>query len=202
MRYEVPCVALDTRTQGNWGGQYGKDGHVLIRYASEKEDLKVLPAYVKSVSYDKFRSVRWASDIDDPRALAPDRSNGFPRNAAGVHTGNGGPTDVIRAWHSQPLTLNIELKERHPYQVALYFVDWDCLGRRIAVEMFDSSTLKLLAPVQVINDHKNGAYLVYKYDQSVRFRIQQIRGANAALSGIFFDPAAGGNAQLKKSSRD
>jgi hypothetical protein len=26
------------------------------------------------------------------------------------------------------------------------------------------------------------------YDKSVKFRIQQIRGANATLSGIFFDP--------------
>ncbi len=192
MHYETSCVAIDTLTQGNWGGKYGKDGHVLVRYAGEKEDIQALPAYVKSVSYDKSRGVRWAVDVDDPRALAPNPNNGFPRIAASVHTSNGGPTDVIRAWHSQPLTLNIELKERRPYRVALHLVDWDRLGRSIAVEMFDASSLKLLAPVQVIKDHTNGVYLVYEYDQSVRFRIQQIRGANATLSGIFFDPASSG----------
>jgi hypothetical protein len=77
--------------------------------------------------------------------------------------------------------------------LALYFVDWDRLGRSIAVEVFDAKTLKMVAPVQVIKEHVAGRYLIYKYDKSVKFRIQQIRGANAALGGIFFDPAPVGD---------
>jgi hypothetical protein len=187
-RYAVSCPGLDTKTGGNWGGAYGRNGYVLVRYADEKEDIQSLPDYIRSVSYDKHRVVRWADATDDPRALAPDSDNGFPRNAAAVHTGNGGPTDIIRAWHTQPLTLDIAWHEPHPCRIALYFVDWDRLGRRLAVEMFDATTLQLIAPVQAIRNYANGAYLVYEYDRSVRFRIQQIRGANAALSGIFFDP--------------
>jgi hypothetical protein len=95
----------------------------------------------------------------------------------------------VRSWDGQPLTVPIEIKGTRSYQVAFYFVDWDKLGRNIAVEMVDAKTLKMVAPVQVIKDHAEGCYLIYQYDKSVKFRIQQIRGANAALGGIFFDPA-------------
>jgi hypothetical protein len=37
---------------------------------------------------------------------------------------------------------------------------------------------------------RKSGILIYETDHSVRFRIQQIRGANAALSVIFFDPVS------------
>ena len=179
--YAADFVKQDSVTSGNWGGEYGNDGYVLTRYASENNDVKSLPSYVNSVEYYKHKSIQWTSGTNDARALAPDKNNNYPRKAACVYTSNGNAVD-------QPLTLNIEVNETHPYQIALYFVDWNNLERSLAVEMFDAKTLKLIAPVQVIQDYDNGRYLVFNYDKSVKFRIQQIRGANAALSGIFFDP--------------
>ena len=82
---------------------------------------------------------------------------------------------------------------RHDYQVALYFADWDDKGRKVAVDLFDESTLRLIAPTKVVKDLHGGKYLVYSYDKSARFRIYQVRGDNAVLSGIFLDPAAQGN---------
>jgi alpha-L-rhamnosidase len=35
----------------------------------------------------------------------------------------------------------------------------------------------------------NGKYLVYRCDRPVRVRIEQVRGDNAVISGVFFDPA-------------
>jgi hypothetical protein len=72
--------------------------------------------------------------------------------------------------------------------VALYFVDWDDKGRRLAVEMFDAETLKLVAPVRIVKGFSGGTYLVYAYDRSAKFRIDKVRGDIVALSGIFFDP--------------
>lgn len=187
--YDVDGIKQDSVTGGSWGGKYGEEGYVLFNYNGANNDVRALPPYIKSLDIYNHRSVQWTNQTSDLRALAPDKSNGIPRKAACIHTGNGGPTDVVRSWDGQPLTVSIEANGTRSYQVALYFVDWDKLGRNIAVEMFDAKTLKMVAPVQVIKDHVAGCYLIYKYDKSVKFRIQQIRGANAALGGIFFDPA-------------
>jgi hypothetical protein len=187
--YDVDCIRQDSATGGSWGGKYGAEGYVLFSYNGENNDVRALPSYVKSLDIYNHRSVQWTNQTSDLRALSPDKSNGVPRKAACIYTGNGGPTDVVRSWDGQPLTVSIEANGTRSYQVAFYFVDWDKLGRSIAVEMFDAKTLKMVAPVQVIKDHVAGCYLIYKYDKSVKFRIQQIRGANAALCGIFFDPA-------------
>jgi hypothetical protein len=44
--------------------------------------------------------------------------------------------------------------------------------------------------VRIMDKHSGGAYLVYKYDKSVKFRINKVRGSLVTLSGFFFDPAA------------
>jgi len=40
-----------------------------------------------------------------------------------------------------------------------------------------------------LTNFSGGAYLVYTYNKSAKFRIDHVRGDNAVLSGIFFDPA-------------
>ncbi len=87
------------------------------------------------------------------------------------------------------MTLTIGIDGTHAYQVALYFVDWENKGRRQAVEMMDAATLNLIAPVNVVKNFSGGAYLVYTYNKSAKFRFNKIRGDVVSLSGIFFDPA-------------
>jgi hypothetical protein len=87
------------------------------------------------------------------------------------------------------MTFTINTTGTNNYQVALYFVDWDNKGRRLAVEMFDATTLNLIAPVKVVTNFYGGKYLVYAFNKSTKFRIDHVRGDNAVLSGIFFDPA-------------
>ncbi len=52
--------------------------------------------------------------------------------------------------------------------------------------MFDKKTLHIAAPVRIIDNCGGGIYLVCHYNKSARFRINQVRGANVALSAIFF----------------
>jgi hypothetical protein len=185
-------VGEDAKTRGNWGGVYGKDGRVLCNYNGNGSDKVALPAYVSSVNYymncgsGKPNAVVWAAGANDARALAPDATNGTSRNAAALFTGD-------PAACQQAFTVTINVNGRHDYQVALYFADWDDKGRKVAVDMFDESTLSLVAPTKVVKDFRGGKYLVYSYDKSARFRIYQVRGDNAVLSGIFLDPAAQGN---------
>jgi hypothetical protein len=135
---------------------------------------------VASVNYKKNRNSRWAVGVSDKRAPAADTNNSFPRNVGCIHTNDPAPCD-------QTMTVDIVLEQPKTYQIALYFVDWDNKGRTTAVEIFDLQTKNLIAPVKVVRDYFGGKYLVFKYNKSVRFRIDQVRGVNAALSGIFFD---------------
>ena len=43
--------------------------------------------------------------------------------------------------------------------------------------------------MKTVKNFSGGKYLIYTYNKSVKLRIQQVRGDNAVLSGIFFDPA-------------
>lgn len=188
VQYAARFIKEDSTTSGNWGGVYGKDGYILCNYNGKGNDKESLPPYVSSVNYYMYGTGRpmadiWASGVGDTRALAPDANNHSPRNAACLFT------DGYNAGQNT-LTFTINTTRAKKYQVALYFVDWDKGGRRLAVEMFDAKTLDLVAPVEVVTNFYGGKYLVYSYGKSAKFRIDQVRGDNAILSGIFFDSSA------------
>ncbi len=182
VKYAAEAIKQDTTTGGDWGGVYGNEGYVLCNYHGDGRDEKSLPAYVTSLEY--FRAfpkngvpdpTLWATATSDKRALAPNPRNSPTRNAA-CYSNN-----------DQTMSVTIGIDGKRDYQVALYFVDWAAKGSRMAVEMFDAATLNLIAPVKIINNPSGGAYLVYKYNQSVKFRINKVRGDIISLSGIFFD---------------
>ena len=177
-------VKTDTLTSGSWGGVYGKDGYSLCNYNGDGTDKRLLPSYVTSIEY--FRAfggknqvpdnTTWKSGTDDTRAAAPDAANLTPRNAACLSNSD------------QTMTVTVGINGTKDYQVALYFVDWENKGSRMAVEMFDANSLNLIAPVKIVNNYSGGKYLVYSYNKSAKFRIDKVRGKIVTLSGIFFDP--------------
>ncbi len=182
--YPAQFIKQDSTTGGNWGGVYGAQGYVLCNYNDGGVDKKSLPSYVTSVKY--FRAfggsnqlpdnTSWASNTTDTRALAPDSTNQGSRNSRALS--NAGNT----------FTFTIEVNGIHDYQVALYFVDWDNKTRSHVVEMFDATTLKMVAPVQIVENYRGGKYLVYTYNKSAKFRLDKIRGDIVPLSGMFFGP--------------
>lgn len=183
-QFAARFIRKDSITSGNWGGIYGKDGYVLCNYNGNGKDVRSLPSYVSSVDY--FRAfggstrvpdnTTWTLGTDDKRALAPDPSNFSPRNSTCLSNSD------------QTMTFTIGINGVREYQVALYFVDWENKGFRMAVEMFDAATLDLIAPVKIVNSFNGGKYLVYSYNKSAKFRIDKVRGKIVTLSGIFFDP--------------
>jgi alpha-L-rhamnosidase len=181
--YAIKRVKEDASTQGNWGSKYGHDGFVLCNYDEvngKLADRQQLPDYVSAVNYSLNANVCWQTGTVDPRAPAPNAADGFPRNVGALYTQD--PQGGF-----QTMTVDINLTNSKPCQISLYFVDWDKKDRRLAVEAFDRKTLRRVAPVQMVRDFTGGKYLIYRYNQSVRFRIDQVRGDNATLSGIFFD---------------
>lgn len=186
-RYPAKFVKVDSTTSGNWGNVYGKDGFVLFNYNAIGNDKKSLPSYVSSVTYPSAgfahpNSIIWTAGTSDKRALSKNKSNTGSRNAACFYSRDPQPT----------FTFNVSVKGTKEYKIALYFVDWDDKKRSIAVEMLDATTLNLVAPVQIVKSFYGGKYLIFSYNKSAIFRIDQVRGDNAVLSGIFFDPALTG----------
>lgn len=180
LRYPATVLPQDGHTKGDWKGVYGKDGYVF--FGDEKSPRK-LPDFVASLKAfgDAVHVKQWSSQTDDRRALLSEPQG--VRRLGCLYTG----TPV---WSAMTARLDLELKADTPYQVALYFVDWERSGRRVAVEMFDLKTLKLIAPVQMVRDSAGGNYLIFRYDRSARFRINHVRGENAVISGLFFDRPA------------
>ncbi len=183
LAYQTHLMAVDSKTRGNWGGIYGREGYVLCGGNGVFQDVERLPSYVDSIDF--FRAFPkngrpdttiWADATSDARALAFTHENQMIRRAASVSN-----TD-------QTMTATIHLKSPRKVRIALYFVDWNREGTRSAVELFDAKSLRLLAPVSLVCDHGNGRYLIYEVDRSVKFRFDKIRGKLVSLSGIFFDP--------------
>jgi hypothetical protein len=185
--YPARYIGTDSTTSGNWGRLYGKDGYTLCNYDGAGRDKKSLPAYVSSIDYYKVKSnglplnLVWETNTNDHRAPAPDLANGFPRAAAGLYA-----MDADQIGYT--FTSTLVIKGTHDYKVSLYFLDWDNKGKKIAVEMFDAATSKLIAPVKMVNKCAGGTYITYTYNKSAKFRVNTVPDNNAMLSGIFFDP--------------
>jgi hypothetical protein len=180
MEYPLRLLKTDTTTHGDWGGKYGRDGYVLFSYDGAGKDRVQLPSYARSVTpflaKPGSQDTTWALQTDDHRALAPDLSNTIPRNA--------GCTYDAPTFH-----VDVDVQTNTPYSLALYFLDWDKKGRQTTVEVHDLKTFDLIAPIEMVSDYANGKYLVFRCDRPVRLRIDHVRGDNAVLSGLFFDPA-------------
>ena len=128
---------------------------------------------------ERGAEIVWAAGVDDVRAptRAPDGSG--PRTAAAVHTKDPEPT-------YQTMTADIAAAAGKEYTLSLYFLDWDDRGRGVGVQIIDPSSLKQLAPVQVVRGFRDGVYLSYRCRGPVRLRVDTITPPNAVLSGIFF----------------
>lgn len=190
IRYPMRFLFEDKTTSGDWGGVYGRDGYVLFNYDGPGKHRSAPPSYIVSVvpwengyaGWSNCLNTAWVNGTSDRRALAPDRANGVPRNAACVYSATPSPGGMTMA-------IDVTAAPGASFQLAMYFVDWDSVTRRSAVEVFDLETRKLVAPEQMVTEFNGGKYLVYRCDRSVRLRIAHIRGDNAVLSGLFFDPA-------------
>ncbi len=181
--YPAEFVGTDSLTGGNFHGTYGQDGFILCGFSLEDDlalDYRSLPDYVTNVTYSKNLINNWKINTTDLRALSPDKNNLLSRNIGAIST-----RDSL--WAYQTMTIDIETTPETEYQTALYFVDLEDFGRRAAIEMFDLKTKELVAPVQLVHDFHGGKYLIYRYNNPVRFRVNHVRGPNVTLSGIFFD---------------
>ena len=170
----------DSLTHGNWKRKYGGKGYVLFNYDSINNHLKKLPGFIGDIVFRLNGNFHSTKVDNDPRSLESVSGNEGYRKFGAIITKDPSPC-------LQTMTIDIQCTKAQPYQVALYMVDLEKEGRRSAVEVFDLNNKALLMAVHQVKDYQNGKYIVLMADRSIRIRINQIRGSNAALSGLFID---------------
>jgi hypothetical protein len=157
-------LQTDTTTQGNWKGVYGAQGYNVI------DNQASYPSYAAVTPY-AYGNWVWSNSTTAAAALQKANS-----------------TDRISAlWYSSSsFTVDLYLNDGLTHQVALYALDGDSTSRRERIDVVDPLTGTVLDS-RTISSFSSGVYLVWALTGHVQLRLTRLAGANAALSGLFFD---------------
>ncbi|MBS1819489.1 MAG: S8 family serine peptidase [Acidobacteria bacterium] len=160
---QVSFLRSDATTQGTWKGPYGTDGYAVVG------DVARYPPYA-TMAVTNAASWVWDSAPNDVRALQRE--------------GNG---RVAGTWYATTsFTVDVVTNDEAAHQVALYLLDWDQNGRWERVDVIDPASGAVL-DTRTIGGFQNGQYLVWTISGHVIFRITNVGGVNAVLSGFFFN---------------
>jgi hypothetical protein len=161
-------TGADTTTQGNWLGTYGADGYSV---ASAGQSL---PSYDPTFAAQNELNWVW---------------NGNPgANATNaLETGADGQSSRIAATWYNPgsFSLDVNLTDGQPHQVALYALDWDSKGRSETIKIQDASSGTTL-DTESVSNFANGVYLVWTIMGHVTITVTPTGGPNAVISGVFW----------------
>ena len=172
-------VAQDSITSGNWVGKYGKNGYLLCDFDGKNLHRTKLPDFLEKIEVKCAENFRdWGTGItavnaSDNRAIYSDIEAEQKRS--------------IGVLNAITTTVEISCKTQKEYKLSLYFTDWKSENLSSIIEVFDLNTKKILMPNYYFNNYQQGKYITLSLNQSVRIRIQRVRGENTSLGGIFFD---------------
>ena len=158
-------VKLDSATKGQWLGNYGADGYVVVGDQSRN------PSYVTPVPVGQ-ESYTWGPSTSDGRALQK-ASNPADRVAATWYT------------NARSFSIDLNFTDTATHQVALYCVDWDSTYRRQTIDILDANDV-VLNSQSLSTPFNGGAYLVWNVSGHVKARITMTGLTNPIVSGIFF----------------
>jgi parallel beta-helix repeat protein len=161
-------VSADTTTQGNWRTAYGANGYDIEGDTSAKNPN--LPSYA-TLGVTGASLFTWAASTTDVRAL---------QNAA--NTGR-----LATTWYTAgTMTFNLNLTDGKVHRVSLYAVDWDTTSRGEQVQVVDAATGMVL-DTRTISSFHGGEYLTWDLSGNVLIKVTKTSGANAVVSGFFFE---------------
>lgn len=164
-------VATDTTTRGDWRGRYGADGYHVVN------DAVSYPSYAV-VTPGNASIWTWSASTTDQRALQ--RAVGAERLAATWYRNDG------------PFTLDINLVDGQPHEVAMYMVDWETGGRTQTIEIRDAQSNALL-DTRTVSAFSGGQYWRWTLKGHVIVSAAKTTGPNPVISGLFFGTPGSGN---------
>jgi hypothetical protein len=153
---------------GSWIGVYGANGYVVSQDGTIKN-----PSYA-TLAFSRQANWTWAASSNHLPALQKPEK----------------PSDRIAGqWFSgNNFSIDVNLKDGQTHQVALYALDWDQDMRAETIKVHDASTGAVLdSRSKKAGTFIDGYYLVWNVNGHVTFEVDRNAGANATLSGVFFD---------------
>jgi Glycoside hydrolase family 44/Bacterial Ig-like domain (group 3) len=161
-------LGKDTATEGSWIGVYGSQGYNIIN-ATNGVDY---PSYA-TVTTAGNTPYTWAANTNVVQALQ-DPS---------------GPGRIAAAWYaSSSFTVDVDLTDGQAHDIELYLLDYDSTSRSEQIVFTNANTHAVLS-TQTVSSFHSGVYLNYTVSGNVLITFTKTGGANAVLSGLFFDPS-------------
>jgi hypothetical protein len=155
-------IDTDTTTEGAWIGPYGAKGYDIAAGAVS------VPGYATVATTGM--AYTWTASTTDPRALE----------------GVGGTGSLASCWYASSFAVDVDLDDGQMHDLSLYFLDWDTTSRDETVQISDARTGNVLSTQQVTS-FQTGTYLTWAISGNVVITITKVSGANAVLSGLFFE---------------
>ncbi len=166
----------DTKTQGNWIGVYGTDGYDVINNPSTTHP-NALPAGV-TVTSAGATAYTWANPSTATQALE------VP----------GGASRIAAAWYATTsFTVDVDVTNGQSYNLELYFLDYNGGNARSEHIQLSNASTGAVLNTETVSNFTGGDYLNWTISGNVLITITKTAGANAVLSGLFFDPATSFN---------
>lgn len=170
-------LGTDTATLGNWKGVYGQDGNVIAQHSVAVPSYSTFePRNVNLFVYNSFST--------EARAL--DKA---------MYTYSSTERIATHYYSRFYLDFAIGTRDGQPHRIALYFCDWNYLGRNVTVQVLDGASEAVL-DTRILSSYTGGVYLVYQYRGSVIFRVKNnnssaVDSPNATLSALFWGGSGG-----------
>jgi hypothetical protein len=163
-------MGTDTTTQGNWIGVYGTQGYNVINNWSS------LPSYATVTPSGQLTST-WSTTTTTPNAL---------QDAPGQLQGNG---RIAACWYlNGSFTVDVNLTDGQLHNMELYLLDYDQNNTRVEKIQLINALTGTVLNTQTVSSFTAGVYLNWTISGHVLIKITKVSGANAVLSGLFFDP--------------
>jgi uncharacterized delta-60 repeat protein len=159
-------IRSDAATQGTWKGVYGAEGYSVFGETTSN------PSYVGVTPIGKS-DWTWQWSTTDASALQ--RANGTDRLAA--------------CWYaSSSYSIDLRFSDSNAHRLAVYFLDWDVMGRVETVQVTDGDTGTIL-DARTLTSFTRGVYLIWNLAGHVKLTVTASSG-NAVASGLFFGSAS------------
>src|SRR5262249_15753181 len=137
-------------------------------------DTRSYPSYA-TVTPSGQLNYTWAASTTDTRALQ----------------NPGGTGRIAATWYAPTsFSVNVNINDGQAHDLPLYFVDWDSPSRSEQVQISDAASGTVL-DTETVSSFHSGVYLDWMVSGDVVVKITRLTGANAVLSGLFFDAPAG-----------
>ena len=97
-------------------------------------------------------------------------------------------TRIAACWYAlSSFTVDVNVTDGNTHDIELYLLDYDANNRSEQIQLSNANTHAVL-DTETVSSFANGVYLKWAISGNVLITFTKQSGANAVVSGLFFDP--------------